>query len=249
MKLRHTIALVGLFAAPPLAAQNAANVAAPAGYAPIQAPCTRQVDGTCVSVSASAPLPVTSQGNAAAGTADSGNPVKMGGVYNSSAPTLTTGQRGDLQLTNAGNLAVQIMRTGSSSVTTVASGADGVSNSIGALNIQSFGMLYDGTSTWNRQRGDTTGAYVVSKGGSSLATGQVSVGTSSTLVAAARAGRGEITVSVGAANVCAFGNTGVTTLTGYPLQPTAGASLTLKTSAAIYAACALTTTISFVEQY
>lgn len=33
----------------------------------------------------------------AAGATDSGNPVKVGGVYNSTPPTLTTGQRGDLQ--------------------------------------------------------------------------------------------------------------------------------------------------------
>ncbi|MCA1565826.1 MAG: hypothetical protein LC803_09350 [Acidobacteria bacterium] len=38
------------------------------------------------------------QGNVASGAADSGNPVKAGGRYNSSVPTLTNGQRGDLQL-------------------------------------------------------------------------------------------------------------------------------------------------------
>ena len=38
------------------------------------------------------------QGNAAAGAADVGNPVKTGGVYNTSAPTLTNGQRGDTQM-------------------------------------------------------------------------------------------------------------------------------------------------------
>ncbi len=37
-------------------------------------------------------------GNVASGSADSGNAVKMGGVYNTTNPTLTTGQRGDLQL-------------------------------------------------------------------------------------------------------------------------------------------------------
>lgn len=38
------------------------------------------------------------QGNAAAGATDVGNPVKTGGVYNTSAPTLSNGQRGDTQL-------------------------------------------------------------------------------------------------------------------------------------------------------
>lgn len=41
---------------------------------------------------------------AASGATDSGNPVKIGGVYNSSAPTFTTGQRGDIQIDANGNL-------------------------------------------------------------------------------------------------------------------------------------------------
>lgn len=45
-------------------------------------------------------------GNVAAGATDSGNPVKAGGVYNSSLPTLTTGQRGDLQLDANGKLLI-----------------------------------------------------------------------------------------------------------------------------------------------
>lgn len=46
----------------------------------------------------------TAVGNVAAGATDSGSPVKVGGKYNSSAPTLTTGQRGDLQLDAAARL-------------------------------------------------------------------------------------------------------------------------------------------------
>lgn len=46
----------------------------------------------------------TVQGNVASGASDSGNPVKVGGVYNSSAPTFTNGQRGDLQIDSAGRL-------------------------------------------------------------------------------------------------------------------------------------------------
>ena len=37
-------------------------------------------------------------GNVASGSADSGNPVKIGGVFHTSFPTLTDGQRGDIQL-------------------------------------------------------------------------------------------------------------------------------------------------------
>lgn len=45
-------------------------------------------------------------GNAASGATDSGNPVKVAGVYNSSAPTFTNGQRGDIQLDSRGNLKI-----------------------------------------------------------------------------------------------------------------------------------------------
>lgn len=46
----------------------------------------------------------TVAGNVASGATDSGNPVKVGGVYNTSAPTLTNGQRGDLQVDANANL-------------------------------------------------------------------------------------------------------------------------------------------------
>lgn len=51
-------------------------------------------------VYSSNPLPTTAvaTGNVAAGTTDSGNGVKISGVYHSSAPILTDGQRGDAQL-------------------------------------------------------------------------------------------------------------------------------------------------------
>lgn len=93
------------------------------------------------------------------------------------------------------------------------------------------------------------GFSVVSRGGASLATGQVSIATTSTLLVAARATRQRVTISVGAANTCAFGNTGVTTTTGFPLQPVAGATMTLDTGAALFAACSATTTVSYVELF
>lgn len=51
-------------------------------------------------------------GNVASGAADSGNPVKVGGVYNSTPPTLTTGQRGNMQLDVNGNQQVRLMLLG-----------------------------------------------------------------------------------------------------------------------------------------
>ncbi len=73
---------------------------------------------------------VIARGNVASASADSGNPVKIGGVFNSSAPTFTNGQRGDLQIDAAGNLK-----------TTMSSGS--------AVSIN------DGTTTANNIAGDT----------------------------------------------------------------------------------------------
>lgn len=48
-------------------------------------------------------------GNIAAGATDSGAPVKAGGVYLATLPTLTNGQRGNLQLGSRGSVLVQGM--------------------------------------------------------------------------------------------------------------------------------------------
>lgn len=55
--------------------------------------------------------PWSMAGNVASGTTDAGNPVKIGGVFNSAAPTLATGQRGDAQLDANGNLKTVIQNT------------------------------------------------------------------------------------------------------------------------------------------
>jgi hypothetical protein len=90
---------------------------------------------------------------------------------------------------------------------------------------------------------------VTTRGSQQLATTQVSVGTTATLLAAARADRATIRITVTAANTCAIGNAGVTATTGYPLQPTAGVSIGIDTSAAVYAACSATTTVGVLEQF
>lgn len=89
---------------------------------------------------------------------------------------------------------------------------------------------------------------VVSLGGSNTAAGQASVGTSATLVVAARA-RQKVTFTVTSAVACSFGGAGVTASTGFPLQAVAGATITLDTSAAIYAVCASTATIGYIELF
>lgn len=87
------------------------------------------------------------------------------------------------------------------------------------------------------------------RGTTSIVTGQVSAGTSATLIAAARAGRRRVMVSVGAANTCAFGSASVTATTGFALAPAAGAAMTLDFAGALYGVCSAATTISFIEQF
>jgi hypothetical protein len=50
-------------------------------------------------------------GNVASAASDSGNPVKTGGKYNSTKPTLTNGQRGDTQVEINGATAVKFVCT------------------------------------------------------------------------------------------------------------------------------------------
>ena len=91
---------------------------------------------------------------------------------------------------------------------------------------------------------------VTERGGSTIATGQVVVGTTATLVAAARTGRQKIGVTVTTAVQCAFGNAGVTLATGWPLVAAAYTSDSWDTSAAIYGVCASAdTTVAYREQY
>jgi len=90
---------------------------------------------------------------------------------------------------------------------------------------------------------------VVARGSGTIATGQVSVGTTATLIAAARATRTRITVAVTTAVACSYGNAGVTLTTGYPLTAVAGASDTTDTTAALYGVCASTATVGYKEIY
>lgn len=191
-----------------------------------------------------------SQGTVASATTDSGNPVKIGCVYNSALPAVTTGQRVDWQCAPNGGGLVVLTGTNGAFASVANANSDDVAISTPALATRSFMYFYDATGVnEDRARGDANGLFVAVKGTSSLSTAQVSVGTSSTLIAAARAGRSKITVAIGAANGCALGNSGVTTSTGLLLPAVAGTTFTLDSNAALYGACTSTTTVSFVEQY
>lgn len=193
-------------------------------------------------------------GNVADNAADSGNSVKVGGVVLSGAnyTAQATGSRVPLSMDARGQLRSVLGSAGNVTTpadtgTTVGLIYTGLGTAATTL-LGVSGFVWNGTNTI-AQRGDTSGTWTVGRGTGNLATGQVSVTTAATLVAAARTNRAKITLAVGAANTCAFGNTGVTTTTGFPLQPTAGATLTLDTNAAVYAVCSATTTISYIEQF
>ncbi len=73
------------------------------------------------------------------------------------------------------------------------------------------------------------------RGVDTITTGQVAVGTSATLIAAAAPGaRSSITITNTAATAVYLGGSGVTTATGLLLPATIGASVTLNFSGALY---------------
>lgn len=98
-------------------------------------------------------------GAVASGATDTGNPVKIGGVYNSTKPTLTNGQRGDAQLTTRGMIGVtlfaedSVQAFGSSSIN-----GDGVSASGIGIVSSTYNRIFNGT-TYDRVRSnvDATG--------------------------------------------------------------------------------------------
>lgn len=96
---------------------------------------------TPLPVASSVALPMLVTGNVPGGGADSGNGIKISGVFNTAAPTFTNGQRGDVQIDAAGNLKVNIVAGvaagGTSSVFGAAFPANGTAmgflNSAGTL--------------------------------------------------------------------------------------------------------------------
>ena len=138
------------------------NAGSPAGRTVLVDPITGN------DISAKDPLPTA--GNAASGTTDSGNPVKVGGVYNSTLPTYTNGQRGDVQLGARGSLRVEIMDPSGTSSAAVSAGAgDATTNAGTKLYTQTFGMVFNGT-TWDRQKKPNSIARLLSSAATTNAT-------------------------------------------------------------------------------
>lgn len=96
--------------------------------------------------------PTAVVGNVAARSADSGNPVKIGGLVSTTTPSsYTNATRSDWWFNPRGAGAVFISDASGSQVTVTNSGADGVSNVQAGVNVSARLNKYNG-STWDRDR-------------------------------------------------------------------------------------------------
>ena len=258
------LALGLLLAAPPIHAQSFAPGAAATDTNPqpvkllcwsgsAYAPCSLGGGGSGGDASAANQVSVQANAGSSAAKAISvqglagGLSLPAAGTYFATAPSLADGGRSDLTMDSQGNLRVAV-GFGPVSASIITNLGSDNSASMTGLSVYARNSVYNGTN-WFRQRGDQFGTYVIPKGSGNIATGQVSVGTTATLIAAARSGRGDISLALSAANSCYIGSNGVTTTTGFPLQPTIGFSSKFTTYAAIYAVCSTTTTVSWLETY
>lgn len=121
-------------------------------------------------------------GDVANAAADSGNPIKVGGRYNSTAPTLTNGQRGDIQLDPQGGQKV----SGTSLPVTVSAVSANNTDLIAAMDVTAFRALtLQLTGTWSAtisvQFSADGGTTWVTARGWNVNTGSVFFGTSNGL--------------------------------------------------------------------
>lgn len=84
-------------------------------------------------------------GSVAGATADSGNPVKVGAIYNATPPTYTTGQRTDLQATSRGETLVALANGSAQVSVSAPTDAQSVGTSLWVANISRLfnGSNYD----------------------------------------------------------------------------------------------------------
>lgn len=213
--LLSTIASVAA-AAPPVTIQNSANTGA-------------------VGVTAGA---LNMGGNVASGTADSGDPVKVGCVFNSTLPTISNLQRSDCQSGPDGSIRTAMVGTGSTVKTgigTSAAFAYGIGNtSVLPVAVENFdwnGTLIDATFTCpnsavvNVTAGNTTQIVALS--------GTTVIRVCSIAVSMSAAGTAGFYTGTG--TNCGTGTTALiqdmTLATGTPLQLSAGNGSLIRSSA------------------
>lgn len=110
-------------------------------------------------------------GNVASGASDSGNPVKVGGKYNSTLPTLANGQRGDFQLGARGQVATELF------VSNVEQFIGGSQLNFDSLSAGNYGLVSLAAGMnfnevgWDRQRGTIAAALLASASRTTTQTG------------------------------------------------------------------------------
>lgn len=169
------------------------------------------VDGTYgfrkATVSTTGALNTT--GDIASGATDSGNPVKIGAVFRTTQPTVTDGQRVDLQANARGELKTAITQNGNSAAIATA-GADASSNTVNTLAVTGYSKVWNGA-TWDRMSGDTTGINVKALVGA-LPTGANSIGKISDITTSVVPGTAATNLGKAEDAAHTTGDTGVFTL-------------------------------------
>lgn len=123
-------------------------------------------------------------GDVASGSADSGNPVKVGAKYNATQPTFTDGQRADMQVDSRGNLRMGLYANNTQTTASFKADnadTDATSATANKLGVMSRGTVFNGT-TWDRQRGNATDGTLVNLGANNdvTVTGTVTANLSAT---------------------------------------------------------------------
>lgn len=112
------------------------------------------------------------QGAVAHDGVDSGNPVKVGGVYKSAATAVASGDRTDFLTDAKGNQGGFIVASGGDPGSCAAVGnnqADGTANSVQRLSVANFPMKFNGTS-WDRDAKPSSVSRIASAAASVNAT-------------------------------------------------------------------------------
>lgn len=117
-----------------------------AGVVPLQC----NAGGTaCAPVTAANPQVVAAVGDSLGGATDSGTgPVKIGGMFVTTSPTYTSGQRGELQQDLRGNIYTTLRSSGTVTAINSATVGDGAAG-VNALSVNGFGLAFNGAS-WDR---------------------------------------------------------------------------------------------------
>jgi hypothetical protein len=206
-------------------------------------------------------------------TAGETGPMAQGAVT-TAAPSYTTGQTNPLSLNVSGGLRVDgsgVTQPVSAASLPLPTGAATAANqptnatpgsttsaqtgTLGMMAVVSTAPSFTGGQT-QPLNCDLVGALRVNVGAAALpspqnlATGQVSVGTTATLIVAQRSGRYGVTLINKGSTEVDIGGSSVTTSTGSPLPAVQWASKTILTTAAIYGIVASgTQTVAFEELF